>query len=59
LETVDGEKAWQASRHAATKCFRWSICAMKNCGVIYARFKQQSEARRTVNNETPERRAVK
>jgi len=32
---------------------------MKNCGVIYARFKQQSEARRAVNNETPERRAVK
>jgi len=59
LKTVDGAKAWQAARDAATALFRWSIGAMKNCGVIYARFKQQSEARRAVNNETPERRAVK
>jgi hypothetical protein len=34
------------------------VSALKNCGVIYARLKQQREARGTVNNETPERRAV-
>jgi len=31
---------------------------MKNCGVVCARFKQRSEARRTFDNETPKRSAV-